>query len=305
MLRESWRNTRLYIKHIKDQPILGINVGTHSLRIGLFQAAPGLDPKRFAFAEALNLQIGGAHIVYQGRGPIQEQPLADDTGHVDAFRILVKLFIREEALTAFRVPDGSIGFCYRVPHGGDYERPQIVTARDPALIRKLRNLSPAVNDLALRIVEEGLKLYPSFKHSVHFDTSFHLTIASNQTQYMINPEAAKTVFKSGHHGLDFSHATREVYKALGKNEADAQHQPRLILFHLGNVSSGCTVVHGKSIHTSAGILTSGLPGAYASGLPDAELFALLSKNDDNGEDGDISMRLHGVGSYFLAFDSAC
>ena len=304
MGREWWRNTRLYVKGIKEQPILGINAGTHSLRIGLYLAAPGLDPRRLVFAEALNLQIGDAHITYQGRGPIQERPLGDDVSHEDAFRILVELLIREEALTAFKVPDSSISFCYRTPQGGDYERPQIITAANPHLIHELRDLSPVANDLALRILEVGLKLYPTCKHSVHFDTAFHWTIAPNHTQYMINPEAANRASKSGHHGLSFSYATCEVYKTLRENEADSQHHPRLIIFHLGNVSSGCTVLHGKSVHTSAGVLTSGLPGAYDSGVPDAELFA-FRKTDDNGGDGNTSMRLRAVRPYSLDLVPFC
>ena len=296
-MAKDWRHTNFYQTDLpqgREHRIISVNAGTHSLRVKLFKVFPGFDPTALASAEALNLQIGDAVLTYQSRGPSQEQQLDDGVRHEDALRTILDLLRRDKRLAAFEVSDEFLGVCHRVPHGGDYEKPQIITTEDPHLIHELRSLSLVYNDLALRVIEESLKLMPKFKHAAHFDTSFHKTIPKDRDGYMIDPEVAKYLRKSGAHGISYSYATRKAYETLAKNEADKTHKPRLIIFHLGNVSSGCTIYDGKSLDSSSGPLSSGLPGAYASGIVGADFPLCLSKHYGNENGGDMSMRFPDV-----------
>lgn len=131
----------------------------------------------------------------------------------------------------------------RVVHGGSrFENPAVVDDEVLAEIRKLSELAPLHNPLAVDAIEKVRRERKGIPIVAVFDTAFHQTLPPVASTYAVPAEL--NVRRYGFHGISYSY----VSKRLRALNAGSRH----IVAHLGNGASVCAIRDGRSIDTSMG-----------------------------------------------------
>jgi len=253
--------------------ILSINAGSSSVKISIYSVSLDQEPQELAETQIDGLTAPppqlkytrGSQTVYKEKKLDQEIPTQND-----AFRYMLDQLINDKDFTHItRKEDVSVA-CHRVVHGGDYERPKIITQDTYHRLENLTDLAPLHNASALEIVKYCIKELPHMRNVAVFDSEFHHSLPEHIRTYPINQEIARKnqLRKYGFHGISYSFITRAVADFLGKNEEDTS----IIALHLGSGASACAIWKGKSWDTSMGLTPlAGLPGATRSGSVDPSL----------------------------------
>ena len=165
---------------------------------------------------------------------------------------------------------------HRVVHGMQHTKPELVT---PKLLAELRRITPYDPDhlpREIELIETIRQRYPRLPQIVCFDTAFHRTMPRVAKLLAIPRRyAAKGVERYGFHGLSYAYLMGE----LGRLDPAAA-KGRVILAHLGNGASLAAVHHGKSIDTSMGFTpAAGLVMSTRSGDLDPGLLAFLARRE--------------------------
>jgi len=140
---------------------------------------------------------------------------------------------------------------HRVVHGGNYfDKPIILTKESIQKLRTLTHLAPLHNPANIEPMEYFLHHHPKLPQVAVFDTAFHTTLPNKAAEYAIPKKLSQqyNIRKYGFHGISYSYITKEMAKILNK----PTQKLNLIIAHLGNGSSVCAVVKGKSVDTSMG-----------------------------------------------------
>jgi acetate kinase len=131
----------------------------------------------------------------------------------------------------------------RVVHGGSrFESPDVVDDSVLAEIRKLTELAPLHNPLAVGVIEKVRRALSDVPIVAVFDTAFHQTLPPVAFTYAVPPELG--VRRYGFHGISYSYVSKRLH-ALNAGS-------RLIVAHLGNGASVCAIRDGRSVDTSMG-----------------------------------------------------
>ncbi|HSY50036.1 MAG TPA: acetate/propionate family kinase [Thermoanaerobaculia bacterium] len=131
----------------------------------------------------------------------------------------------------------------RVVHGGSrFENPAVVDDNVLAEIRKLSELAPLHNPLAIGVIEEVRRASPDVPIVAVFDTAFHQTLPPVAFTYAVPPELG--IRRYGFHGISYSYVSKRLH-ALNAGS-------RLIVAHLGYGASVCAIRDGRSVDTSMG-----------------------------------------------------
>lgn len=160
--------------------------------------------------------------------------------------------------------------CHRVVHGGDYDRPVLITKNHFEHIESLSDLAPLHNGPALGVVKACVSALRDAKSIAYFDSTFHRSIPPHISSYAIDLRVAKErgLKKYGFHGISYSFVLKAVSKFLNKPSESLN----LIILHLGSGASACAIQNGQSFDTSMGLTpVQGLPGATRSGAIDPSL----------------------------------
>jgi acetate kinase len=139
-----------------------------------------------------------------------------------------------------------IGF--RIVHGGEtYINPTKLTAEVLTDLERFNDFAPLHNPMALKVISEFRKVYPSVDFYGIFDTSFHQTIKPEQFLYGLPYEYYEKyqVRRYGFHGISHKYVSQK----FSELEPGAN---RVISCHLGSGSSVTAIVDGKSFDTSMG-----------------------------------------------------
>jgi acetate kinase len=137
---------------------------------------------------------------------------------------------------------GAVG-C-RVVHGGSrFVTPVRVDDSVVEEIRKLGDLAPLHNPLAVEVIEEVRRSLPGVPIVAVFDTAFHRTLPVVASTYAVPADLG--VRRYGFHGVSYSYVSKRL-RDLGAGS-------RLIICHLGNGASVCAVRDGISVDTSMGL----------------------------------------------------
>lgn len=250
--------------------ILSINAGSSSVKISVYSAQQGQDPKELAETQIDGLTAPPPQLKYTRDGQsIAKNKKLDEKINTqnDAFKYMLDELINDADFKAITKKEDIAIACHRVVHGGDYDAPKVITDETYHHLEELTDLAPLHNASALEIVKFCLKELPSTKNVAVFDSQFHQTIPEHIHTYPIDQEIAKKnkLRKYGFHGISYAFITRSVAKFLGKGEEETS----LIVLHLGSGASACAVRGGKSWDTSMGLTPlAGLPGATRSGSLD-------------------------------------
>ena len=224
--------------------ILVINVGTATVKLGVFELPAGITLAK------------------------QELAIQGDTVAPALARV-------SETLSALGISAiDAVG--HRVVHGGEAFREAVRI--DPSVIRAIETLNPLAplhNPPALAAMRMMLAAWPDAAQVAVFDTSFHAGMPSHAAHYAV-PEAWRRsgVRRFGFHGTSHKYVMERVGQAL---DEDPRHL-RILSCHLGNGASVCAIEHGVSVDTSMGMTPlEGLVMGARPGDVDPGIFAHVER----------------------------
>jgi len=230
--------------------ILVINAGSSSLKFQLFQS-----DKNFA-------------CLY--KGIVDRIGQKNSINHTDAVKLALQTLLRKKVIKNL----GEIqAIGHRVVHGGEkYRNAAKLTRQVVAEIKRLCALAPLHNPPNLAAIMACTKAVKNVPQVAVFDTAFHQTLPEVAYLYTIPLQLYKKygIRRYGFHGTSHHYVARETIKLLGKKNS------KIVTCHLGNGSSVCAVLNGKSIDTSMGFTPlEGLPmGTRCGDLDPAIVYKL-------------------------------
>lgn len=256
--------------------ILAINAGSSSVKISVYAASKGQEPRQIADTQISGLTAPPAQLEYnRGGQSIEKGKDVDVESQDDAFKVMLKTLIDDTSLKEIATTDDISITCHRIVHGGDYNEAKIVTKDTYHHLEELSDLAPLHNGPALTIVDSCVKQLPDAINVACFDSQFHTTIPEHISTYPIDQTVAKNnhLRKYGFHGISYSFITRSVAEKLGKEIGSLN----IIALHLGSGASACAIKNGESWDTSMGLTPlAGLPGATRSGSVDPRFVSDVS-----------------------------
>ncbi|MCC5975368.1 MAG: acetate kinase [Rubellimicrobium sp.] len=241
--------------------ILVVNAGSSSIRLALFDATL---TERLTAAIS---EIGGSGELRLG--PDRRPVSAPD--HEAALALLL------DAVTGAGHPVSSLAAAaHRVVHGGArLTAPTRLTPEAIAGIEGCIPLAPLHNPANLAAIHALAQIAPALPQFASFDTAFHATNPEVATVYPLPPEErARGLRRFGFHGISYASLVTTL----------APLPRRLLAFHLGNGSSLCAILDGRSVATSMGYSPlEGLVMGTRTGSIDG--MAVLQLARDHGIDG--------------------
>lgn len=256
---------------MSKEPILVINTGSSSLKIGLYVEQDG---------EEQLLLDGLADGIGRGDGKLE---LHDHQGHT----------LRSEALSFATQGDAlehaahwmaelshekPCALGHRVVHGGPrLTEHQLIT---PAVLEELQaclHFAPLHIPMALDLIRKAEGSYPNLPQFACFDTAFHNTIPEVAARFPLPRELFEEgIRRYGFHGLSYESIVHQLGASLPS---------RTVIAHLGSGASLAALNDGRSVDTTMGLTpTGGIPMATRSGdLDPGVLLYLLRVKQTNAE----------------------
>jgi len=230
-----------------------INAGSSSIKFSLFAAQDG-DLGLVARGQAEGLFTSPRFVAKDGAGEVLAEKAWGDgvqLGHAGALDHLVG-FLRD-VLGANRL----VGVGHRVVHGGlEYTEPVRVDAAVLGALEKYVPLAPLHQPHNLAPIRMLLERAPELPQVACFDTAFHRAQPPVAQAFAL-PKAItdRGVRRYGFHGLSYEY----IAGALPRHDAAAA-RGRVVVLHLGNGSSMCATVAGRSVASTMGFTAAdGLP----------------------------------------------
>jgi acetate kinase len=249
--------------------VLTINGGSSSIRFGVFEGARA---PRFSLGGKIDrIGLGGSTLSVNdraGRTRISLRLAARD--HVTAAASLLDWLEAQPGFASVK----AVG--HRVVHGMRHSRPERIT---PRLVAELRRLIPYDPDHLRReigLIETFARRHPGLPQLACFDTAFHSGMPRVARLLPIPRRyGRKGARRYGFHGLSYAFLMEE----LGRLDPKAAGG-RVILAHLGNGASMAAVRHGRSVDTSMGFTpAAGLVMSTRSGDLDPGLLSFLARTE--------------------------
>lgn len=215
--------------------LLALNCGSSSIKFALF--TPELERTLSGLIEAIGsgqtpqLKISGQEARQFGTA---------GQSHADLLPSLINEIILPHA--------GQItGIGHRVVHGGEkFGAPVRIDAQTRQAIVELAPLAPGHQPHNLAGIDAAAAALPGVGQVACFDTAFHTTVPAVRREMALPRSYARQgLLRYGFHGLSYQHVAANL-PALGVSKG------RVIACHLGNGSSVCAMMDGRSIWTSMG-----------------------------------------------------
>ena len=235
----------------KRQGILAVNIGSSSLKFSLYPISPdaaGHPIGRATFSGSVQGLEPGGTIFLQHSGQTDRTQTAaivqapNEDGLQAALRILKDLI--ENHNHGMRI----VAVAHRVVHGGDrFSEAVVVTAEILKSLHTLDPLAPLHQPHNLRGIEAFAQYFPGLPQVACFDTAFHADIAPIERTFPLTQALyAQGIKRYGFHGLSYHYISTRLM------QQSPMAGRRLLMAHLGNGSSLCACVGGKSFSTTMG-----------------------------------------------------
>jgi acetate kinase len=249
--------------------ILVLNAGSSSIKFSVFEAG----------SEALPLLLRGQTegLYTTPRFVVKDADGADvdakewgkgiELGHSGAVAHLV------DFLRGHRGDHRLVAVGHRVVHGGvAYGSPVLVSAEVISALKKLSALAPLHQPHNIKPIEAIAALRPELLQVACFDTAFHRGQAEVAQAFALPQSITELgVRRYGFHGLSYEY----IAGVLAQFDPKAA-SGRAIIAHLGNGSSMCALVNGRSVASTMGFTAvDGLPMGTRSGNLDPGVILYL------------------------------
>ncbi len=230
--------------------ILSVNIGSSSLKFSVHPVTVN-GAKKSVAASILSgniqgLEPGGTPFVLWSKNSVKHQDNLVVAPHEDsleaALRDLKTILARElHGLTILAV-------AHRVVHGGEhFSKGILVTQEILDELHQLDPLAPLHQPHNLRGIQAFMQIFSRAPQVACFDTAFHSGISKVEKTFPLNQALYEQgVRRYGFHGLSYQYISSRLStktSAAGK---------RLLMAHLGNGSSLCACLNGKSFSTTMG-----------------------------------------------------
>lgn len=266
--------------------ILVINAGSSSLK---YQVIDMNNEQILAKGNCERIGIDGAVTHKTSDDRIFESNF-DLPSHKDAFRILSSLLVDKKYGVVNSLKEiSAVG--HRVVQGAEeFKSSVIVTDEVLKKIESLSVLAPLHNSASVEAIRACQATFDnSTPQVVVFDTSFHQTIPEKAYLYGFPYECYEKyrVRKYGFHGTSHRYVSKRVEKILGKPPESL----KIVSCHLGNGSSICAILNGKSIDTTMGLtpLDGVIMGTRTGNVDPSCVTFLMNQMQYNAHDMDIFM----------------
>lgn len=225
--------------------ILTTNAGSSSLKIALFKK------EKDSLSRQAEVHIDGIGnknclIIFEGETHEFKENI-EILNHKEAFEIGLFSLLESKHLSSLKEIN-AVG--HRIVHGGEsFKKSTEIKRKEEKIIEKLSPLAPLHNPVnleSLKIAKHFLKKVP---HIGVFDTAFHQSLSEENFIYPI-PRSfyeKNQIRRYGFQGISHKFVSEKAQKILKKENA------KIISCHLGNGSSICASIGGKSIYTSMGL----------------------------------------------------
>ncbi len=230
-----------------------LNAGSSSIKFSLFVAQDG-DLELVARGQAEGLFTSPRFVAKDSAGKVLSEKAWGEgvqLGHAGALDHLVGV------LRAGLGTNRLVGVGHRVVHGGlEYAEPVRVDAAVLAALEKYVPLAPLHQPHNLAPIRMLLERAPELPQVACFDTAFHRAQPPVAQAFAL-PKAITDlgVRRYGFHGLSYEY----IAGALPRHDAAAA-RGRVVVLHLGNGSSMCATVAGRSVASTMGFTAAdGLP----------------------------------------------
>jgi acetate kinase len=249
--------------------VLAINGGSSSIRFAVHEAGGGL--RRRLRGKIDRIGLGGTQLIVDdpsGRPRVLRRLSAAD--HRTALQFLLDWLESQPVFGSIKAAG------HRVVHGMRHSKPERVTPRLLAELKRITPYDPEHLPREIGLIEAFLDRHPKLPQVACFDTAFHRTMPPVARLLPIPRRySARGVERYGFHGLSYAYLMEE----LGRIDPAAVGG-RVILAHLGNGSSLAAVRRGRSIDTSMGFTpTAGLVMSTRSGDLDPGLIYYLERTE--------------------------
>jgi acetate kinase len=234
--------------------ILVLNAGSSSLKFSVFDTGGGgfrltlsgqaealyTPSPKFKAKDAHGAEVDAR--TWEGNGAF---------GHGEALAYLI------EFLQAHAGDSNLVAVGHRVVHGGvAYSRAVRVTRSLVSELAKLNPLAPLHQPHNLKPIEIVAQMRPKLPQVACFDTAFHRAQPELAQAFALPPSITDLgVRRYGFHGLSYEYIASVLPKIDAKAAAG-----RTVVAHLGNGSSMCAMVGGRSVASTMGFTAvDGLP----------------------------------------------
>ena len=219
--------------------ILVLNVGSSTLKYGVFPLTAGDQPLRRGVLEYSQQAVG------------QLLRLLEDDARFASVQ--------------------AVG--HRLVHGGLTMREPVRI--DEGVRRALEDLVPLAPDhlpSELRAIDDVARLHPTLAQVACFDTAFHAHLPNVARRFALSRDLSDSgVVRYGFHGLSYEYIATTLHER-------GELPPRTIVAHLGNGASIAAIRDGVSIDTSMGMTPAGgLAMSTRTGDLDPGIFLYLAR----------------------------
>ncbi|HEV7220425.1 MAG TPA: acetate/propionate family kinase [Terriglobales bacterium] len=271
----------------KDGPILVLNSGSSSLKFGIYRpGATDEEPLLTGSAEGIGRINGALNIIAaDGTSLLRREGIHESQS--DALASLAAA-IREH------IDSTPVSVGHRVVHGGpNLVRHQIITPQVLDKLRSATHFAPLHIPRALSLIATAQSIFPSAAQYACFDDAFHQTIPEVASHLPIpQPYFDAGIRRYGFHGISYESLVHHFGAKLPR---------RAIFAHLGNGSSLCALLDGRSIDTTMGLTpTGGIPMGTRSGDLDPGVILFLLRNEKIDADGLEDLLNHQSGLFALS-----
>lgn len=297
--------------------ILALNVGSSSVKFGLYPVWAGLVQAACLSGQIEGLQPGGQPRLRfdpsalispvtavepgasaQPSQPPQPslspesiqsiQPRLSDTPEPDPFPAALAALQQVVQQAGQQI----VAVAHRVVHGGaQFRAPVQVDDAVLAALDALSPLAPLHQPHNLQGIRQLRSQWPDLPHIACFDTAFHATLPATEYRFAL-PEALlqQGIRRYGFHGLSYQYL-RERLATLSPRA-----NGRVLLAHLGNGASLCAMHDGKSVATSMGFsaLDGLIMGSRSGALDPGVLLYLLEQGWNQAQLQDLLYRQSGL-----------
>jgi acetate kinase len=223
--------------------ILVLNVGSSTLKFGVFQLSSGDDALLRGVLDRSGNSAGELRTIDAAGRSRSVRVAARSDGAIGGILRVVRDQLGVDRIEA-------VG--HRLVHGGStMRRPVTIDSGLRAELERLIPLAPEHLPEELRAIDEVSRHDPALVQVACFDTAFHSSLPNVARLFGIPRKLSDSgVVRYGFHGLSYEYITTTLRER-------GELPPRLIIAHLGNGASLCAVRDGVSIDTSMGMTPAG------------------------------------------------
>ena len=248
--------------------VLALNGGSSSIRFAVYEA--GTKPRPCFTGKIDRIGARGARLVVDApTAKSQLLPREAARSHEGAVNFLLTWLERLPAFASIT----AVG--HRVVHGMKHTKPETITPRLLAELRRITPYDPEHLPKEIALIEAFRRRYPHLVHVACFDTAFHCGLPDVAKRLPIPRRfAAKGVERYGFHGLSYAYLMEELQRL------EPRKTERVILAHLGSGASLAAVLRGRSFDTSMGFTpTGGLMMGTRTGDLDPGIMYFLERTE--------------------------